>query len=50
MATMAIYIQMIMGGPTVLVDSFGNNKNVVGDASDSKIFLWNNGKYMEVPR
>ena len=38
------------GGPTVLVDSFGNNKNVVGDASDSKIFLWNNGKYMEVPR
>ena len=38
------------GGPTVLVDSFGNNKNVVGDASDSKTFLWNNGKYMEVPR
>ena len=38
------------GGATVLVDSFGNNKNVVGDASDSKIFLWNNGKYMEVPR
>lgn len=38
------------GGAAVLVDSFGNNKNVVGDASDSKIFLWNNGKYMEVPR